>query len=496
VADKTSSDFSELHKPLEHFRAKTKRLKVHPLELGALWVVCAHLVFLPWALGGMRLWAQWMSLAFGILAFGISLVPRSYTEEHTGSNRFRLILWPKLLKFPVFWLGLALLGLVLIQALNPAWGYKTDGKVFWMQRIAHKEWLPAGVSAPLEKWNQWRMLMIYSSGWLTVCAMWVAFSRRRTVQAFFMVLAFNGLLLAGLGVAQRLLGNGKIFWFFNSPNSQFFSSFVYKNHAGAYFVLALSITCGLAAWYYLRGLRRMEKSNPSGVFAFFATCIAVSVLTSYARGATLTMLVFLLVCIGVFVIHQLVMPSENRKPIVAIVLILIFGYFLKTGMTALRSHEAWDRLKQGITREDMSLEYRERATRAALEMLSEKWHQGAGAGSFRHLFPIYQHRHTDLTATPMFWEHAHNDILQFPIELGAVGVALIAIGFAYWIFRLTRSYFWENPLSGSVIFGAVLVLAYSWWDFPFQCPAILITWCALWAAATMWTEFEEQNVKG
>ena len=136
-----------------------------------------------------------------------------------------------------------------------------------------------------------------------------------------------------------------MFWFWVSPNPSFFSSFVYKNHAAAYLDLTLATTCGLAAWYYLRGLRRMEKSNPSGLFAFFATCIAVTILVSYARGATLVMLIFLVVCVGAFVAHQLVGPPENRKPIVAIVLILIFGYFLKTGLGTLEFARGLDPTK-------------------------------------------------------------------------------------------------------------------------------------------------------
>lgn len=490
--------FSDLQKPLEHFRARTRRLKVHPAELAALWIISAHLVFLPWALGAMRPWAQWISFGLSVLGFVVALVPRTYTEEHTGSNRFRLLTWPKLLKFPIFWLGLVILGFVLTQALNPAWSYQTDGKGWWMAALPHNKALPVGVDVPFERWGPWRMLLIYASGWLTVCAIWVAFTRRRTVQVFLMTLAFNGLLLATFGVAQRLLGNGKIYWFYTSPNAAFFSTFVYKNHAGAYLILALAVTCGLAGWYYLRGLRRLEKSNPSGVFAFFATCIAVSILTSYARGATLTMLVYLLICIIAFVIHQFTMPSESRKPIIAIALVLIFGYFLKTGMEALRSREAWDRIRQGVMREDLSLEFRERATRASIEMLQENWKTGVGAGSYRFLFPIYQHRHPELVAigsTRMFWEHAHNDVVQFPIELGLAGMSLLALGGVYWLFALVRSYFWENALSTSVLLGLVLTAAYSWWDFPFQNPAILLTWCALWPAATQWSQFEEAGAR-
>jgi O-antigen ligase len=492
-------DFEQLQKPLEHFRAKTKRLKVHPLENALLFVVCTQLVFQPWAIGGMRPWSQVIGLGLSVISFVIALMPRDYTGEHTGAASFRLVMWPKLMRFPIFWLGLALLGLVTTQALNPAWAYQTDGKGWWMKGIDHVNWLPTGVQVPFVRWGPWRMLLIYSSVWLTVCAMWTGFTRRRSVQALFTTLAINGLLLAALGVAQKLLANGKMFWIWEPPNGSFFSSFVYKNHAGAYLNLSLAVTCGLAAWYYLRGLRRLEKSNPSGVFAFFATCISISILVSYARGATIMMLAFLCVTVGFFIVHQLLSPSENRKPIVAFVLILIFGYFLKTGLEALHSKEAWDRIRQGIEREDLSLAGRELATKAAADMLDDYGLKGVGAGGFQFLFPIYQHRYPDLVeyaGRREFWEHAHNDVLEIPIELGLAGTLLIFGSVLYLGALLMRSYFWQNPLSGCVVFGAFLLVVYGWWDFPFQNPAILITWCVLGVAATMWTTFEEMNVKG
>lgn len=494
-----SRNLNELQKPLEHFRARTKRLKIHPAEMTVLWVVGAHLVFLPWAFGTMRPGPQIASFVLAVLGLVLALLPRHYTEEHTGSASFRLLTFPKLIKFPIFWLGLALLGVVLVQGLNPAWAHATDGKLWWIVEKAHLAWLPVGVEAPFEHGGPWRMLLVYAAVWLTACTVWIAFTRRRTVQILFTVLAFNGLLLALFGIAQRLLGNGKIFWFVDSPNSAFFSTFVYKNHAGAYLDLTLAVSCGLAAWYYLRGLRRLEKSNPGGVFAFFATCIAVGVLTSYARGATLVMLGFLLAAIGGFVVHQIRTPSENRKPIVVIVLVLIFGYFLKTGFEALRSREAWDRLKAGVMREDLSLEFRERSTQASLEMLREQWQRGIGAGSFRFVFPLYQHRHPELVrhqGRPMFWEHAHNDVVQTPIELGLAGTLLLLAGLGWYLATLVRSYFWENALSASVVLGLGLLAVYAWWDFPFQSPAILITWFALWTAITLWTQFEEMNLKG
>lgn len=46
--------YSALQRPLEQFHAKTKRLKIHPTELALLWIVWAHLVFLPWEIGGIK----------------------------------------------------------------------------------------------------------------------------------------------------------------------------------------------------------------------------------------------------------------------------------------------------------------------------------------------------------------------------------------------------------------------------------------------------------
>ena len=499
VDSPSPSNFSELQKPLEHFRAKTKRLKIHPAEMLLLVVITAHVVFLPWAIGGMRPWGQFISLALAIISLALALAPRNYTPEHTSSNSFRLVTWPRLFRFPIFWIGLLLLAYVTVQGLNPAWTYVTNGKSWWMQKIDHIAWLPAGVRVPYERWGPWRMLVIYASAWMTVCAIWTGFTRRRTVQTFFIAISVNGVALAGFGLTQKVLTNGKMFWIWDSLFPAFFSSFVYKNHAGSYLDLTLFVTCGLAAWYYLRGLRRLEKSNPAGLFAFLATCIAVTVLVSYARGATIVMLIFLCVMIGAFLINQLFLPNATRKPIVAVMLLIIFGYFLKTGLATVSSHEAWTRLSSGITNEDNSIGIRQIATRASLDMLKDYWGTGAGAGSFQFLFPLYQQHYPEIysaNGNQMFWEHAHNDLVELSIELGLPGILLILAATGYWVILLCKNYFWGNPLSVCVVIGAVLLTAYAWWDFPFQNPAILVLWCSLGVTTAMWTMFEELNIKG
>jgi hypothetical protein len=494
------AELSRLQKPLEAFRARTRRLRLHSQEKLLLAIVSLHLVFLPWALGGMYLWSQLVSVALAAGGLAVALTPRDYTEAQTGQGSFRLVMWPKLVKFPVFWLGLAFLTYVACQGLNPAWTFmKNERGVWWMQSIAHCAWLPAGVSVPFERGGPWRDLLVYSAVWLSVCSLWIGVTRRRSLQVLFTVIAANGLALAVFGLGQRLLGNGRIFGFFPSPNDSFFSSFIYKNHAGAFLNLTLFVSCGIAGWFYLRGLRRLEKSNPAGIFVFFATFIAINVLISYSRGATMVMLLFLATAIVGFIYQQWRAPSGLRRPIVLIALVVFFGFFLKTGLEALNTGPAWTRFAHAFSSEDLSAKSRALATTASLDMLRDNWLTGRGAGSYVFLFPSYQQHYPDLWfsgGTRLLWEHAHNDLVEFPIELGVLGLLMPLGAMLYFSGRLLRGFFWYNPLSVCVVFGLVLTVGHARYDFVFQNPAVLLTSWVMLTAATQFTEFEESSGKG
>lgn len=91
-----------------------------------------HLSFLPWALGTMHVWSQSVSFALSLVAFVLALWPRNYTADFSREGHFRLLMWPRLVRFPLTWIGLALLGYVLIQALNPAWQFYRFSNGSWM----------------------------------------------------------------------------------------------------------------------------------------------------------------------------------------------------------------------------------------------------------------------------------------------------------------------------------------------------------------------------
>lgn len=452
----------------------------------------------------MRPWSHWVSFGLSAASISIALLPRDYLPEHTGNASFRLLTWPKLVRFPIFWIGLLLLCLLAVHALNPSWKYESDGKVWWIQRIPHIEWLPSGVDVPLFRTGPWRMMVIYGSVWLTVCAIWVGFTRRRTIQWLTLAIAANAVLLGIVGVVQKASGTTKILWFFDlPPGSRFampFGPFVYKNHAGAFLFLSLVVTCGIAGWYYLRGLRRFEKSNPASLLGFAAACIAVAIIVSYSRGSTLTTIVFLLVACVLFFVRQFTAPSHLRSHwAVVIIALVLLGTVVRTSYEALRLGESWQRITRVLDGGDVSFRSRIVANQATADMLRDHWKFGIGAGGFQFLFPSYQQKYPEIwtfswdPSRRQYWSHAHNDLLQLPLELGVPGMLLIAAGWLYWSTVLVRNYFWSDPLSLFIAFGVLLFTGYSYFDFLFYCPAVLMLWCCLWPIATIWARQEEKS---
>ena len=82
-----------------------------------------------------------------------------------------------------------------------------------------------------------------------------------------------------------------------------------------------------------------------------------------------------------------------------------------------------------------------------------------------------------------FWQHAHNDYLEFLIELGIVGTLILFSipGYFFWIiFRSSR---WKDPVTLMLLAGLGSTLVHALIDFPFRNPAVLSTWFAILAIA-------------
>jgi O-antigen ligase len=451
-------------------------------------LVCAHLCFLPWALGDMHEWSQFASLACSSASMGVALF-----SWHTSLEPRT----PRLSSQPIFWIGVALLAYVFIQAVNPAWSYKRDGSSWWLVGVKHVVWLPSGMDTPFSMANPWRYLVIYSSAWMTACAISVGFTRGRTVRIFFIALACNAFLLALLGLLERCTGADEILWHWRPPAYYFVSTFIYKNHAGAYFNIMLGICLGLATLYQERGRRLLEKSSPSMLFAFFGVIVALVIVFSYSRAATILMLCYLPVVSALFAVSHLglVKRSENAWRKILPVCAVTTG-FCMLALLVLPTGQAMEKMEALVSggRSDAP-DFRRAATRATLEMARSEPIFGWGAGSFRFEFPNFQRANVsilkDTQGNTLFWEHAHNDYAELLSELGLAGMALISVGALGYALSLVRLRFWENRAAAVIVGGCLLTLVHSYGDFNFYNPAILVTWCACLTAIRRLLETDE-----
>ena len=461
-----------------------------------LTLVTLHLCFLPWALGSMHLWSQCVSLGLALTGFIAAARPRTYEASQTSgapvSVRPLLRLW----RFPLFWVGLPVLAYIVVQGLNPAWRYRSNASYWWLEPVAHLGWLPSGMDVPFATAGPWRALIIHASLWLTVCTVWIGFMRRLAFRLLFTFLVVNGALLSLLGMAQQLTHATGIFWLVRVRNPSFVASFIYRNHAGAYLNLMLALAAGLAWWHYARSNRRMDKSSPSGVFLFAAIIVGFMVLFTFSRGSILLLLAFAVLAGVAFLWAQLRQPAHSRNSTVIAGLLLLLATFVGIGLFSLRVENVWKRFQGMISDPVASARDRTEAHTAAAEMFAADPVFGWGAGCFRFGFPLHLYRHPDIyysgTEQRKFWEHAHNDLLEYPVEFGVVGSLLLAAPLGWLGWALLRRRFWANPLALLVVLGCVLTLVHARMDFVFQTPAILLTWAVALLAAARWAELDHQ----
>ncbi|MEZ5413450.1 MAG: hypothetical protein R3F03_03955 [Opitutaceae bacterium] len=93
---------------------------LHGWEKALLVFAGALLIFQPWALGGLRLWAQYIAAPLALGAFICALIPRHYNDRHHagGEPAVDHVAQASALSI-LLWLGLLYFAFVLIQIHNP-----------------------------------------------------------------------------------------------------------------------------------------------------------------------------------------------------------------------------------------------------------------------------------------------------------------------------------------------------------------------------------------
>ncbi|MDP0498054.1 MAG: O-antigen ligase family protein [Verrucomicrobiota bacterium JB024] len=500
--------------PVEAFRRRSQGSRRRPSTPipGREWRTIAGLALLvtvgPWMLGSMKMWPQIALFAISLLTFLQLFIPAH------GRDEIPRRLLGKLLRFPVFWLGLALLVYIFIQALNPSLKVVHKDIPDWVIRegtwmmvpVKHIDWLPTSVEAPFRYMNAWRSLMLWAMPLLAMWTAWIGLSNRRSVVILLWIIGLNGAALGLVGLAQQLTGAELLLWNFEIPKHVLpFSSFYYRNHAAAYLYPTLGVCLSLFFYYQGRARRRMQRSHPGIMLLLLALTISVALFASSSRGGILMGGVLL----GVFALLYLLSVLRSRSLRVALeagVLGLVLcgvGYLAMMRFVDVESVKG--RFEEFVGEEgklagDKSSDLRVMIWKATYDMYKEHPWLGWGGGSYRWAFRNYQLKpeYEQLWRTyivpkrsPPFYvyysiKYAHSDLLQYLTELGVAGGALLAgltlswIGLAIYYIRALDS---EHVM---LFVGGIVALAHASFEFNLSNPTVLILVSLIVALGVTW----------
>ena len=475
--------------PVAVFRQQTKHRsrRVAPLSLRerlVLFCLAIEIIFAAWAFGGMRLIPLYGMGVLSVLGFGVLWLPLPrFSGLHRTANDPAKVVLKRLLRFPVFWLGLALMGYIAVQAWNTSETYVRVANFFFLEPIPYVAWLPSSVAAPIEEMNAWRMLILLGTSWLAMCTLWVGLQRRRAILILLWVMAINTVMVAGVALLQNMSGQLWIPYLLDRPAQRIWGPFLYTNHAAAWLNLGLVVILALLLHYHQR--QRGVESDPKLIFMLMAVIVLASVVLSYSRAGILAAggicLIFLGLLIGITLRRERVLSPFLPAVLIAVMMVglgaLLYGQvnqaFLRRDFAGLQ--KAW------IDRENDVRYQLNYATRA---MIQAKPLWGWGAGSFRYAFPAYQRENPVLGKTwrngkPLFFEYAHNDWLQYWVELGWAGGSLLLLILLYWLglwLLLLPHWTWSQVMIG---LGCLVTLMHAGVDFVFYNPAIFLTFSLL-----------------
>lgn len=464
----------------------------YEVSLGAL--VAVNVCFLPWAFGGVDVWAQWISLALASAALTVALLPRSPVNESRPTPSVSSKPHDRLLAFPVFWAGLILFAYVGVQLLNPAYLYHEEGLNWWLSAVDHISWLPSGMAVPFVNASPGRWLITAGTSGLTVCALWIGVTRRRTIFTILSIMAANAFIFACFGIVQRASGTTAVYGARVVGYPYFFSALIYKNHAAAFLGLAACVALA-ASLYHSRRNRPAHRSGPEVIFFLCTTILLLSLILTFSFSG-------LVLFGGAFLVALLSRTrrgEKKRSESTTSTWPLITGIGLLGCSAAVAGSIGycdWQEKIHSLFASDAhdSARMRLLADRRGWEMFEDHWAKGWGAGCFQYGFTKYQAREAELKqkgSVQLRWEHVHNEWLELLIELGLVGVMPIVFIGGYWIRKIWREQLWRSS-AAPVLSGLCALMAQAVMDFPFQNLAVLLTAAALLPLSVRLAEIENR----
>jgi tetratricopeptide (TPR) repeat protein len=327
--------------------------------------------------------------------------------------------------------------------------------------------------------------------------------RRRDLGQLVGVLVVTGAVLAFAGLIDYLLRESWIFAWREEPlRGRLTASFVNPDHFATWLAMLVCLGAGvfMAERQHGRlGLRDVLESRElreealRRVLPFIGVGVMVLALVfTLSRGGIVGVLAALIALVALLRARNRVRSSLT---VVAVLVAVALAYSAWIGLAPLLAR---------VGTSSAGLGHRLTQFRASMPMVADFPLLGVGLGAYKAIYPRYQ----PLAHQPgtVYYPYAHNDLLQFVIETGVIGVGILV--WAAW--RLGRDLVGAHgfgrgacpvgagqgegarrhdpygvPIATSALAGVVAVLVHASVDFPLRIPANGFLAAALLGIATV-----------
>jgi putative inorganic carbon (HCO3(-)) transporter len=446
----------------------------------ALFLLFALLmVWLPIPLGSNRPWA-WTVLevsSFALLAAWLV----AWSIGKVEANEVMKRAWPAWAAFAAWILFEALhvlpLPIGLVSFLSPG-----AAKIHGLAREvgAPVDWVTLSIDPQASRVSLLKTLAYGAIFFLTIALA----VRRSRVMLLAQILVYAAVGQSLYAVLMHLSGSEQV-WFGSLIRHGDMASgtFVNRNHLAGFLEMSLAIGIGLliaglsdrSADTWKKFVRQtLDWILSSKMILRLSLCVIVIALTTthsrMGNGAFFASLILAGIC-GIALSRFATRNTVLLLASLVVIDLVIVGSWFGVEKLAKRVQET--------TMQDV--QEREEPPEAAMKLIRDFPAFGAGPGSFYLAFPPY--RTEKITA---FFDHAHNDYIEFAAESGVPGLAILGLFVLLSIGAALRAQ-WErrDPLmrgmSFACIMGVTSILIHSWVDFNLQIPsnaALFVVLCA------------------
>lgn len=380
----------------------------------------------------------------------------------------------RLRRDPVCGIGAAFLLLLIVQWWNAGrvevFDVVKEQWTFSPPRFPH---LPSAITRP----EAGEMVAWFFPAWVLVLGIRSGQLQFRGMKLLLWLVTLNAALLAVYGLwsyapIRIMPGRGR--------ELMGFATFGYRNHAGAFFTLALLLACGLLLHDVLNRARRERRRGRIAVTAVASGLLLVGATLSLSRAGLVSWLAMAVAAAyGIGFGWASMEPHVRLNAVAAYVGAVCLCFFVADGFGR---KELSTRVGQLVNLQP-SAELSERSfqARAAYRIWRDNPWFGVGGWGYRYWAGYYVDP-KDRVRLGVGKANVHNDPLQFLTEFGAVGAGLLAAAVVVLTAPLFRISFWRQPLVLFPAIGLGITALHSLIDLPFRSPAILWHWAVILAA--------------